>query len=43
MLDQNLTRALRDAVDAGFGDQTAFTADIVRSPPSAARSSRRRT
>ncbi len=32
MLDQTLGAAIRDAVDAGFDDQTAFTMDIVRSP-----------
>ena len=32
MLDPKIETAIRDAVDAGFADQTAFTAEIVASP-----------
>lgn len=32
MLDPTIETAIRDAVDAGFADQTAFTAEIVASP-----------
>ncbi|BBK37207.1 acetylornithine deacetylase [Allostella sp. ATCC 35155] len=32
MLDAKIETAIRDAVDAGFADQTAFTAEIVASP-----------
>ncbi len=32
MLDPEIETAIRDAVDAGFAGQTAFTAEIVASP-----------